>query len=288
MNRVPYLLDWLRASQGEFEGYLFDVDGTLVIGDVAIPGAKELLTWLAEVGLPFLLVTNDANHSHEEKARVLERCGIRVRSDSILSAGDVIAKAAVERSLVGRLMFVMGNLGSPDYATEAGIEVTRELERIEECCGVIVGEEDYDWQSTFNSVVNFFVRHPDMPFIVPNPDIYWSDGERGIAIAAGGKARFIASVLEEYGIPVQPEYLGKPHRAVFEFAQARLGQLRGTACTAPERILLVGDSLKSDIRGANRAGFTSALVRTGVTVLRQLDGILPGSEMWPNHIIEHL
>ena len=286
MARIRRLRYWLEDRLSGYDGILLDIDGTLVRGDAGVVGANELLTWLESISFPYLLVTNDANHSHEEKAHVLGRLGIEVSPTSILSAGDVIARVAQERGFRGRLFFVMGDLGR--YAEEAGIVVTRVLSEIGGCSGVIVGEGDYDWQSTFNAVVNFFVNHPDAPFIVPNPDIYWPDGHRGIAIAAGGKARFIASVLEEYGIALQPEHLGKPYRAVFDYARSRLGMIQGRSCDLPERIILVGDSLTGDIRGANRAGFMSALVLTGITAEKQLEGIAPESEGWPDFLIESL
>lgn len=288
MKQILRLLDWVEAHTGELDGILFDVDGTLVRGEAALPGARRLLDRLESRSVPYLLVTNDANHSHEEKAASLGRLGIDVSTDYIVSAGDVVAKIVGERGFTGEQFFVMGDLGRPGYAETAGLSVTRQRSELPRCRGVIVGEENYNWEPTFNAVINFFISNPDAPFIVPNPDIYWPDGEQGIAIGAGGKARFITFVLEEYGVPLQPEYLGKPHRAVFDYAHSRLEGIRGEPCGDPSRIVMVGDSLRGDIRGANRAGFRSALVLTGITVPHQLDGIGEDSDMRPDYLVEEL
>lgn len=286
--RTARLFHWLQQEIDRYSGILFDIDGTLVRGANALRGAAELLEWLETIAFPYLLVTNDANHSHEEKAESLHRAGLDISPAAILSAGDVVGQAAREHGLVGRTLFVMGDLGKPDYAERAGIRVTREIARLHSCSGVIVGEENYDWQPTFNAVINFFIHHPDAPFIVPNPDIYWPDGHNGIAIGAGGKAGFIVSVLEDYGITVRPEYLGKPYGAVFECARSRICELRGEEGVAPSRIVMVGDSLRGDILGANRAGYHSVLVLTGITVESQLTRLSENPETIPRMIVENL
>ena len=288
IRRTARLLDWLHEGSGNYSGLLFDIDGTLVRGGGALSGAAELLDWLAAKGVPHLLVTNDANHSHEEKSEALSRAGLELSPEWIVSAGDVVATAASEHRLAGRTVFVMGSLGKPDYAEKAGISVTRELARLDECAGVIVGEENYDWQSTFNAVINFFIKHPTAPFIVPNPDIYWPSEGGGIAIGAGGKAGFIVSVLEDYGVHIRPEYLGKPHGAIFESARSRISELCGAGEVPSERIIMVGDSLKGDIRGANRAGFFSVLVLTGITVEAQLERSFGNPDLRPRLIAEAL
>lgn len=288
MKHISRLQRWLREERGPWHGVLFDIDGTLVRGEKALPGALELFGYLDGIGCPYLLVTNDANRSHEEKSAALRAAGLVIEPDSILSAGDVLSRLSRERKLEGRRFFVMGDLGNPDYADRAGMVVTRARSTLDECAGVIVGEENYDWQPTFNAVINFFIRHPEAHFIVPNPDIYWPDNHGAIAIGAGAKARFIRSVLEDYGVSIQPEYLGKPYRAVYEFARARLAAIRGKDCESPERIVMVGDSLKGDIRGANRVGFLSVLVLTGITPERQLHGIAPDSELRPKILADSL
>ena len=66
------------------------------------------------------------------------------------------------------------------------------------------------------------------------------------------------------GVEIEPIYLGKPHAAIYEHTLYELERRFGVE-PEPECILMLGDSLASDVRGANRAGFTSALVLTGIT-----------------------
>jgi len=150
----------------------------------------------------------------------------------------------------------------------AGLIPERDPHRIRECAGVIVGEGTYNWQDNVNAALNYFIVHPEHPLLVPNPDSYWPNGPSGeIGIGAGGKARFLCQILKDYGIRKRPTYFGKPHPAIFRLACRRLRErhIGSRVAFKPARILMVGDSLASDIRGANRFGLVSALVLTGIT-----------------------
>lgn len=288
MERISRLFPWLEKKAGDYDGLLFDIDGTLVRGDKSLHGAEELLSWLDSISCPYLLVTNDSSHSHCEKAAILRASGLHVEPEDILSAGDVIVELARERDLVGKTFFVMGELGEPNYAREAGIIVTRSLSTLPECTGVIVGEKNYDWQSTFNAVVNFFIANPLAQFIVPNPDVYWPVGDGKIAIGSGATAGFLGSVLAEYGVSVQAECLGKPHGGIFEYARHLIAKRLGKSVDSADRIIMVGDSLKGDVRGANKARFVSVLVLTGITLEEQLERAMADPELLPDVLAKTL
>ena len=77
-------------------------------------------------------------------------------------------------------------------------------------------------------------------------------------------------MLAEYGIPLVPHFLGKPNAAIFQRALGRLTELYSLPRPpAPERVLMVGDALRSDIRGGNGMQFATALMLTGITTEAQ-------------------
>lgn len=288
MIRAQTLSRWIEENSEAAEALLFDIDGTLVRGGTALPGALGLVEMLDRKRIPYLLLTNDANHSHEEKAARLADAGLEIPPTHIVSAGDVISEVVGERDLAGQPFFVMGELGTPNYAEAAGLRITRELAELAACRGVIVGEENYHWEPTFNAVINFFIAHPSALFIVPNPDSYWPDSQGGIAIGAGGKARFICSILDDYGAHIEPLFLGKPYPAVFAFARRELERTYGRCISQAGRILMVGDSLSGDIRGANGAGHTSVLVLTGITTEAMLSNGRLAAEVIPDVVVQGL
>jgi HAD superfamily hydrolase (TIGR01450 family) len=264
MSVLPSFQGWLERHRTGLEALVFDVDGVLMVGASAITGAASLLQRLEELALPFRILTNDANHSVEEKAALLARAGLAVEAHAITSSGHGLAEAAERTGLAGELCFLLGRLGEPSYAELAGIRVTRRLEDLPACRAALVGEDAYDWQATVNEVINFLIARPDAPLVVPNPDLYYPGEDRRVHVAAGGVARLIASVCAAYGRPLEPLYLGKPHEPIFHHNHARLEAELGRTVER-HRVLMVGDSLASDVAGARAFGYRSALVLTGAT-----------------------
>lgn len=264
MQILPSFHDWFLAHRGEIDAVVFDVDGVLAAGGQRLPGALEFLRGLRTDGVPFALLTNDGNHSVEEKVAFLNRHGFELTTDEIVSCSDGLAEVAQERGLLGQLFFIVGDLGKPCFAEKAGLRGTRELERLPECVGVIFGEENYDWQKVINGVINYYIRHPSGLMLVPNPDEYYPTKGGSIHVAAGGIARFIQRVLEEYGVRIEPVYMGKPFGPIFEHNHHQLERRFGRTIRRG-RVVMLGDSIASDIRGANDFGYRSALLLTGVT-----------------------
>jgi ribonucleotide monophosphatase NagD (HAD superfamily) len=138
---------------------------------------------------------------------------------------------------------VLGRLGEPSYAEAAGIRITARLAELPDCRAVLVGEDTYDWEATIN---------------------YYPGEDRRVHVAAGGVARLIASVCVAYGRALEPLYLGKPHEPIFHHNHGRLESALGRKVER-RRVLMVGDSLASDVAGARAFGYRSALVLTGAT-----------------------
>lgn len=254
-----------RCGRERFDAILFDIDGTLSSGGRPLPGARELLLLLQEQDFPFVLLTNDSCNSRKEKAAILQRGNIPVSEDQIYSCGDVLKLWKKEFRYQGELFFRCGKLGNPDYAELAGINTTADPAMISQCRGVIFGEGTYDWQPALEGVFNFFLANPGAPLVVVNPDSYWpSCSHSGMGIGSGAQARFICAVLKEAGITVEPLYIGKPYPLIYRGITAELEEKFGKKI-APERIAMVGDSLASDIQGANANGLCSCLVLSGIT-----------------------
>lgn len=268
MNIRKSFLQWWKKNSSSYGAIFFDVDGCLISGGHALPGAIELVEFLRNSQFPFCLLTNDGNHSIEEKCEMMKQRGLDISTDELVSCGSALVPLAKDKGFIGKKFFVMGELGTPDFAELAGIEVIRDTTKISTCDGVIVGEGAYNWQANINAVINYYILHPSKRLmIVPNPDSYWPNGSGGeIGIGAGGKARFLCTILREYGIKIKPLYLGKPYNPVYRCALKHLRERFGlTRDVTGEKILMLGDSLLSDIRGANRVGFSSVLLLTGIT-----------------------
>ncbi len=262
---LPSLHKWLEQHRRTCEAVVFDIDGVVILGHKPLAGSDRLFDTLRGWKVPFVLLTNDGSHSTQEKSRYLKRLRIHVKPDEIISCSDGLTDFVRRHpAFRGRTFFVMGRLGKPCFATAAGLKVTRQVKNLPKCAGVIVGEHDYDWGPVIHGVINFLVRHPAAPLVVPNPDEYFMIHGRLLRIGAGGLARLIQRVLKSYGLTVRPVYLGKPYQPIFLRCHGILEEREGRRLRR-DRVLMVGDSLTSDIQGARRFGYRSALLLTGVT-----------------------
>ena len=284
MNRRPSLNDWLEHSAA-IEALLLDIDGVLLSTRRRLPGSRTLVKLLNTGGLPYLLITNDGNHSIEEKSSRLQAAGLPIGRDHIVSCGHAIAPLVQAGGLSGQLFFAMGDTGTPCYAKAAGLQITRDLQRLDQCAGVIIGEENYPWEPVINAVTNYFIDRPQAPLIIPNPDHFYPGPELKIHVAAGGVGRFIQQILKAYGIAICPTYLGKPYAPVFQLAHDKLMTLAGRSI-APDQILMVGDNLSADIAGGRAMGYRTALLLTGVTSPASIDNAAPDER--PDMVFERL
>ncbi len=261
---------WFDKHRGGLDAMVFDVDGVLVGGGKLVPGSLAFIRKLRERNFPFCLLTNDGNHSVQEKAAGLSRHGFDITAEEITNCLGGLTEYADAQGLRGKLFFVVGDTGKPCGVEQAGLRVTRDLARLGACEGVIVGEDHYDWEPVINGVLNHLLRHPGQPIIVPNPDEYYPAHEGRIHIAAGGVARFIQRVAAVNGVKVEPVYLGKPYQPIYEHNHRAMERRLGRSI-ARNRVLMLGDSLESDIRGANGYGYRSGLLLTGITGERHFE-----------------
>ncbi|QSH41124.1 HAD hydrolase-like protein [Lentisphaerota bacterium ZTH] len=263
---------WWEKNRKNIQALLFDIDGTLVSGLNLLAGADRLLAELRAQNFPFFLLTNDGNHSTLEKSGLMAKAGLHVAPDEIVSCSMALDEFTEVNNLKGRMFFVMGDLGKPCYAEWAGLEVCRDLEQIYECDGILIGEGLYNWYDNIQAAFNFLLRYPDRPLIVPNPDGFWPKGKNGeFGIGAGGKARFICSLLAEAGKNVSPVYLGKPYSHIYLYTLHLLKKRFGIQELPEKDVMMLGDSLHSDILGANMLGIKSGLMLTGITTAEQAD-----------------
>jgi len=255
---------WLREHIDDFDAVVFDVDGVLMTARRPTPGSIELVEWLRETGFPFALLTNDGCHSPEEKTGFLAQCGMDFRVDEIVSASHGLETLVSSRGWRGKRVFVLGELGTPCYAQRAGLEVTREPRAIGDCVAVVVGERDYDWQKAVEAAFNFLRQEAEAELIVPNPDDCFPGSNGRLHVASGAIGRFIVRLCSEHGRDIEPVFLGKPFLPIFESNHRRIEKQLGRRVQR-ERVIIVGDSLSSDIAGGNGFGYRTGLVWGGIT-----------------------
>jgi HAD superfamily hydrolase (TIGR01458 family) len=247
-------------------GALIDVDGTLLNGDVAIPGAAETLRMLRARGVALRLTTNTTRRPRAAIAEALGRAGIEATADEI-----VIPASLARRRIL--------DSGSPRAALLIPEASKIDLAGVEQVTSspdwVVVG--DLGRGFTFDRLTEAFRwlgggSGRGAGLIALHKNRYWHAGEDGFVLDAGP---FVAAL--EYAAGVTAEVVGKPAPAFFELALRELG-------VPVSRVLCVGDSLENDCIGARRVGCRTVLVRTGVFTREALSR----SEIRPDFVIESI
>ena len=234
-----------------YRGYIFDLDGTIYLGERAIPGAPETVRALRGAGSRVVFISNKPLEPRERYAEKLPRLGIPAEPANVLASGHVLGRWLVAEAPDARVFVV----GEPPLLAELaafGLQITNETPRSEEADFVVAAFDrtfDYAKLNTAFQAIRRGAR-----FVATNADRTCPVGGGEIPDAAA----VIGAIEGCTGLKVEL-VAGKPSPLIIEAGLARMGGLR------PEQCLVVGDRLETDVVMAQRAGAASALVLTGVT-----------------------
>ena len=224
------------------DGLLLDIDGVLSVSWVPIDGAIDALGRIRETGIPFRLITNTTTHVRSELALTLRDGGFEVEPDEILTAVGATAAYLREHHPDDGVFVLSDGDASGDLE---GIE----LAPVEQAGVVVIGGGGPDF--SYETLNRVFRRLADGAALVGmHRNLYWRTSE-GLDLDGGA---FIAGLEEAAG--VRAAICGKPAPAFFESALSLLG-------VPAERAAMVGDDIANDVLGAQAAGLTGVLVRTG-------------------------
>jgi HAD superfamily hydrolase (TIGR01458 family) len=224
------------------EGALLDVDGTLIDGDQAVPGAAEALERLRRAGIPFRLTTNTTRRPRREVAAVLLRAGLRTSEREII-APSILARRRILESGRPRAALLVPPACRIDFEG-----IVEDQERPD---WVVVGDlgNEFTWER-LNRAFSWIRAGAELLALHKNRS--WHAGrELGLVLDAGP---FVAAL--EYASGKVAQVVGKPSPEFFRLALEELG-------VPPSRVLVVGDDPENDCGGGQRVGCRGAVVRTG-------------------------
>jgi glycerol-1-phosphatase len=253
-----------QALAGRFQGVVFDLDGVVYLGEEVVAAAPAALDQVRGLGVRVAFVTNNSYRPPDLVVEKLNRLGVKAAPGEVLTS----AQAAVRllggpEGLAGVKVMVVGGPGLRQALEAAGARLVdgaawRDAEV------VAVG---FDPDLTYTKVrdatlairagARFVGSNPDTT--LPAPDGLWPGAGATLALLRASTG-------------VRPEVAGKPERALLETAAAALG---------PGPYLMVGDRADTDLDGAHRLGWSTALVLSGVTRLADL----PDLRIAPDHLL---
>jgi HAD superfamily hydrolase (TIGR01450 family) len=250
-------LDTLIAR---YEVLLLDAYGVLVHSSGALPGAARLIERLNRSGQAYYILTNDASKLPTTAAARYQTFGLAVEPDRIITSGALLRDYFATHGLRGARCTVLGPDDSLRYVEQAGGRIVSAAGAFDVL--VIADESGFPFLETVDIALSTLLSALDaeqnVHLVLPNPDLIYPSG-RGFGIASGSVAlMFEAAMQLRYPQRTDLRFarLGKPHEAMFAEALRRSGT---------RQMVVIGDQLETDVRGARAFGLDAVWISTGVT-----------------------
>ncbi len=253
--------DTVRERLRAVRGFVFDMDGTLVLGDrrnhglVPLPGAIEITRWATGQGLPFVTFTNGTTRTPGQYAQALRDIGFDVGDEAVMTPASSAAIVLTRRG--HRRVLVLGQEAITAPLREAGLEPVLPSEARPDADAVLVG-----WYPEFTMAALEAACH----VVWAGAEVYSASQSMFFATAQGraiGTSRAISAMIKSLtGCRVR--VVGKPSLAALRSAASRLG-------VRPAELAVVGDDPALEVPMAHRGGALAVAVTSGLGTAEAFD-----------------
>lgn len=239
----------------QYQGFIIDLWGVVHNGFSAYPGVVEQLNQLIANNFPIIFLSNAPRPGSIIMKKLLE-LGIHVQLDMMLTSGDAVRHQLqhfedLHFKQTGKCFYHLGSDRNSDILIDLTVDLTETIDNADYLLVTAYMDEGEDLNQHDALLQKSSARQ--IPFICPNPDK---------VVLNGDSKRYCAGILaekyEKLGGTVH--YYGKPHRSAFDAAFKKL-QKKGIK--DKKQVLIIGDTLETDILGGQMSEMASALVLTG-------------------------
>ncbi len=250
----------------------------------AINGAAETFSYLKKHGIGYFILTNDASRSPEGLMKGLHNIGLtEIEPRHIISSGMLATEYLSYKYKSGSVVY-LGAEGSAHYIESIGIRAISirdvDLNDVDHVHAlVLMDDEGFNWQEDINKVINL-LRLRNIPVIVANSDKSYPVAKKEVSVAVGGIANLIEDISQRSFM-----YFGKPDAQMFIFAYQHIRQHYDVD---KSDILMVGDTLSTDIIGGNKFGLDTALVLTGNTLPESYEHYIWTTGIIPTYVCQDI
>lgn len=245
--------------------FLFDMDGTLYLGDQLYDFTKELLDTIRAKGKRYLFMTNNSSKSVLDYVKKLKKLGIKATEEDFITSSQATAYY-LKLHHQGQKLYVCGTNSLKEEFRKNGFEITENLEEVD--C-IVMG---FDTELTFKKledVSKLLLTRDEIPYIATNPD-YVCPTEFGSVPDCGSVCDMIYNATKR-----RPLVIGKPEALMPQLAMQQHGYKK-------EETAVIGDRIYTDIKSGLNAGVMGILVMSGETTQEILDA----SEDKPHMVLQ--
>ncbi|PWJ56566.1 HAD superfamily hydrolase (TIGR01459 family) [Dyadobacter jejuensis] len=273
-------LNNFKSVLDKYEVIFFDAFGVLKNYNGLIPGIEETFDYLNRTGKDFYVVTNDASRGPEQLAESYVRLGVDiVTPDKIISSG-MLARDFLENKVRKGTVAYVGTEASAKYVETADLRTLSindlDLDDVDHITALVfLDDEGFDWNTDLTKTLNL-LRKRNIPVIVANTDKTYPASQNRLSIAVGALAKMIEDTIGRQFIR-----FGKPDPQMFIFAYQHI---KDYPDVNKRDILMVGDTLHTDILGGNKFGLDTALVLSGNTQAQDAEVRIRSTGIIPTYI----
>lgn len=255
----------------EFESYIFDLDGTIYLGEALLPGSRNLIENLRARGKRIVFCSNNPTKSAQDYADKLSRLGLPTSSSEVYTS-LVATVSWVQAMMPDAQVFPIGEPPLREALLAAGIKVSENPEEID----LVISSYDRTFEyRKLQIAFDALWFHQRARLVATNPDRFCPfPGGRGEPDAASITAAITAST----GVECEA-VLGKPSGDLLRIIMADTG-------LDPATTVMVGDRLATDMAFAHNTGMRAALVLTGETDRAMAAAAAPA--MRPDMVLERI
>lgn len=272
-----------RSVVRNYKAVFFDAFGVLKNHKGLIQDIERTFEYLERKGILYYVLTNDSSRSPEELARWYQEKGLNyITTDKILSSGMLAMEYFKTKITNGNAVAYLGTKASAHYIETAGLKTVPigdiNLDNLDEIESfAFLDDEGFNWNEDINKTINL-LRKKNMSVVVANTDINYPVSKNDISVAIGGLADLVENIIGKTFIR-----FGKPDAQMFLLAYERA--LKDIQVKRSE-ILMVGDTLYTDIIGGNKFGMDTALVLSGNTLPDMAQIRISGSGIIPTYVCD--
>ncbi|WP_299783191.1 HAD hydrolase-like protein [uncultured Roseobacter sp.] len=272
VRSAPRRIDTLADITEDFDVFLLDAFGVLNIGETTIAGTPERVRDLQAAGKRVLVVSNAASVPREVLLRKYKTLGYGFAPEDLVTSR--MATIAGLTEMPDRLWGIMSLSAASleDFGAMRSDFLGDDPAPYDRAEGfLLIGSGE--WTEKRQDLLEAALTRHARPVVIANPDII-APREHGFTTEPGFFAHRLA---ERTG--VVPRFFGKPFADIYDLAFAALPP------TDPSRIVMVGDSLHTDILGAHTAGIASVLISDfGFFANEEVSAAITRSGIVPDYI----
>ena len=246
-----------------YQTFLLDAYGVLVNSRSRLPGAKEFLDSLIANNKNYFIVSNGSTQNALNSSRSFQKKGLDIPPEKIINSGSLVQAWISENHFDTAKVYILGPKSS-EYVLEGTNCKICDPDESEFDLLIITNQTGFSFLDKVDHMITALIKMidsgRDVHLLLPNPDLIYPGEDGFYGCTSGMIALCIEKALKLRYYSHAPKFtrLGKPFAPIFEKAKKLADS---------QSLVMIGDQLETDIKGANQLGIDSVLIQTGVSKL---------------------